>query len=74
MRNPIRSLMLAAACGAFAVTLAACATSSHKSVRTYDYNDEGKPAPKAEETERQVDEGEYHMVSPGEMVVEPKKN
>jgi len=49
---------------------AACETSSHKSVRTYDYNDQGR-AP-----ERKPDEGlnsEYQMVSPGEMVVDPKR-
>ena len=47
---------------------AGCETSSHKSVRTYDYNDQGR-AP-----QRQPDEelnSEYQMVSPGEMVVEP---
>ena len=45
-----------------------CETSSHKSVRTYDYNDQGRVQ------ERQPDEelnSEYQMVSPGEMVVEP---
>ena len=65
--------MLTAACGVATLGLATCATSSHKSVHTYDYNDEGKPAAQAAETERQVDEGEYHMVSPGEMAVDPKK-
>ena len=47
-----------------------CETSSHKSVRTYDYSDQGQ-AP-----ERQPDKelnSEYQMVSPGEMVVEPRR-
>ena len=73
MRNRQRFSMLAAACGALTLGLTACATSSHKSVRTYDYNDEGRPAPEATQTERQIDEGEYHMVAPGEMVGNPKK-
>ena len=73
MRNKLRNSMIALACGALGLMLTACATSSHKSVSTYDYNDEGKPAQQAAEAEREVDDGQYHMVAPGEMVVEPKK-
>jgi hypothetical protein len=51
-----------------------CATSSHKSVHTYEYKDQGHPAEKPEaQAETEEAEGEYHMVSPGQMVVEPKK-
>lgn len=49
----------------------ACQTSSRKSVRTYDYRDDGRPPGAAERTQQDADDGEYHMVSPGEMVVDP---
>ena len=45
-----------------------CETSSHKSVRTYDYNDQGR-APEQKPNEEL--NSEYQMVSPGEMVVDP---
>jgi len=51
------------------VGVAGCETSSHKSVRTYDYRDEGRPTERANEAEEQ--DSEHHMVSPGEMVVDP---
>lgn len=70
-----RMLAAATCCGVAAMLTAGCATSSRKSVSTYDYNDEGRPAAKTEAEPRpQAKEGEYQMVSPGEMVVEPKKN
>jgi len=52
---------------------AACETSSHKSVRTYDYNDEGRPVDRTGAREKQELNSEYQMVSPGEMVVEPRR-
>ena len=45
-----------------------CETSSHKSVRTYDYHDEAQAPEQRPQEER---DSEYHMVSPGEMVVDP---
>lgn len=73
MRNLQRNSVVAVACGTLCLMLTACATSSHKSVSTYDYNDQGRSAQQAAETEREVDDGQYHMVAPGEMVVDPKK-
>lgn len=49
---------------------AACETSSHKSVRTYDYSDQGR-AP--EQKPQEELNSEYQMVSPGEMVVDPHR-
>jgi hypothetical protein len=68
----------------FATTLAAilgsavllgCATSSHKSVRTYEYDDRpsGQRTSRPSETERVEDSGEWQMAAPGEMVVEPRR-
>lgn len=48
----------------------ACETSSHKSLRTYEYNDQGR-AP--EQKPKEELDSEYKMVSPGEMVVEPRR-
>jgi hypothetical protein len=49
---------------------AGCETSSHKSVRTYEYNEQPRPAQVTQEPEVQmVSPGE--MVSPGTMVVDP---
>ncbi len=62
-------LVLAAATG--------CATSSHKSVRTYDYSEEpprGRQASQPTETERVEDAGDWQMAAPGEMVVDPKRD
>ncbi len=63
MRNKFRALLAAVALIGFA---AGCATSSHKSVRTYEY-DENPPPERQEESESGSD---YEMTSPGEMVVE----
>jgi hypothetical protein len=52
------------------VGLAGCETSSHKSVRTYDYRDEAQ-AP--EQRPQEELNSEYQMVSPGEMVVDPNR-
>ena len=43
---------------------AGCASSSHKSVRVYEYDDE---PPRDRQVDDQLD-SEYKMVSPGEMV------
>ncbi len=44
-----------------------CKSSSHKSVRTYEYNNEPKqPDPHARQRSDELD-SEYKMVSPGEM-------
>ena len=70
MRTALR-LSLCLLMGAAAlIGAAACESSSHKSVRTYDYNDQGRvPEQKAKE---ELD-SEYRMVSPGEMVVDPHR-
>ena len=68
--------------------LLGCETSSHKSVKTFDYDGEPQPAreerssarlqrdqppPEAErEIETGEDDGEWHMVSPGEMAAPGK--
>jgi len=68
MRRTWRNLPCLLTGAAALIGAAGCETSSHKSVRTYDYNDQGR-AP-----QRQPDEelnSEYQMVAPGEMVVEP---
>ena len=51
-----------------AFTLAGCARSSHRSLKTYEYNEE--PAPSEQKQPQQATSSEYQMVSPGEMVVE----
>ena len=74
MRTLQRSLFTLFCCGLVSLLTLGCATSSHKSVHTYDYNDQGRPVEKpAAQAEAEEAEGEYHMVSPGQMVVEPKK-
>ena len=69
----MRNVQKLLACTMLALTalvgVAGCETSSHKSVRTYDYRDEGRPVQRENEAEEQ--DSEYHMVSPGEMVVDP---
>ena len=55
------------------IGVAGCETSSHKSVRTYDYNDEGRTPKRADARENDELNSEYQMVSPGEMVVEPRR-
>ena len=69
MRRIWRHLFCLLSGAAALIGTAGCETSSHKSVRTYDYNDQGRVP------QQQPDEelnSEYQMVSPGEMVVEPK--
>ena len=64
------------AVGAVALGFAVgCETSSHKSVRTYDYSDEPRGARTSQptETERVDDAGNWQMTKPGEMVVDPKR-
>jgi len=61
--------LLAGLLGAFST---GCQQSSHKSVRTYDYNNapsEGRRT--AQPVEREEDDGQWQMTTPGEMVVEP---
>lgn len=51
-----------------------CQQSSHKSVRMYEYSNEpaGGDRRAAQPAEEKVqDEGEWQMVAPGQMVVEP---
>jgi len=64
-------------CAFFAATVlvTGCQSSSHKSVRSYDYNEEPPDSRRAAqmEPEREEEEGDWKMVSPGEMVVDPKK-
>jgi hypothetical protein len=49
--------------------LSGCTQHEHHAVSTYEQQPAPEPAPEPEE--RVVEEGEYRMVSPGEMVVEP---
>ncbi len=60
------------AMGVVVMTLAiiGCETSSHKTVRTYDYNDQGRATRQAEEqpAEREEMRQDGEMVAPGEMV------
>ncbi len=70
MRNSWRHSLCLLTGVATLIGAAGCETSSHKSVRTYDYNDQGR------EPERKPNEelnSEYQMVSPGEMVVDPHR-
>ena len=59
-----RYLRLSAIAMAAAVLTLGCASSSHKSVRTYEYREEPPP----EQRQPVETESEYEMVSPGEMV------
>jgi len=54
--------------------IAGCATSSGSSVSTYEYDGGARPTAEGRpvETEREQDISEYEMVSPGQMVVEPR--
>lgn len=57
----MRSIIRIAFCGAVAIAfLGGCQTYSHRSVRTYEYNNEGKP-------QAQHLGSEYRMQSPGTM-------
>ena len=63
--------------GSLALVMAlGCETSSHKSVRTYEYSDQprGQRTSQPTETERVEDSGDWQMTAPGEMVVDPKRN
>ena len=62
MRHRIRFRTTAMGAVCLVGFCAGCETSSHKSVRTYEYNDQPRPAQVTQE------EPEYQMVSPGEMV------
>jgi len=64
MRHRIRYLLAAVAVAFVWGLPAGCETSSHKSVRTYEYNDESQPA---RVTEEELG-SEYQMQSPGETV------
>ena len=61
MRRYVRVAMTALLAAGLAV---GCASSSHKSVRTYEYDEEPPP----EQKQPEVGSAEYEMVSPGEMV------
>lgn len=67
MQSWTRSLSLGLCLAAIA--LAGCAVHTHKTVSTYDYDDSGRPQP----VEREHVDSEYHMVTPGTMVVEPRR-
>lgn len=68
MRTALRQTLCLITGAAALVGTAGCETSSHKSVRTYDYNDQGRADEKKPQEELN---SEYQMVSPGEMVVDP---
>jgi len=68
MRRTWRHSLCLLAGAAALIGAAGCETSSHKSVRTYDYNDQGQ-APE-QKPDKELN-SEYQMVSPGEMVVDP---
>lgn len=70
MRTALKHTLCMVAGAIALIGATACETSSHKSVRTYDYNDQGQ-AP--EQKPREELDSEYQMVSPGEMVVEPRR-
>jgi hypothetical protein len=60
----------------FAASLAAygfgCESSSHKSVRMYEYKEEPPRSQRtAQPMDEEEDDSEWHMVPPGQMVVEP---
>jgi hypothetical protein len=71
----ISRLVIVSSIGAAALVASGCKSSSRSSVRTYDYDDSGAPraVSKPVETEREVESGEWEMVAPGEMVVEPRR-
>lgn len=62
MRDYLRLAVLTIAVAGLAL---GCRSSSHRSVRTYEYDEE--PAPEQREEPAGAD-SEYEMVSPGEMV------
>lgn len=65
MRTRIGAIVVCLAAGL--LTVVGCKSSSHKSVRTYEYNNEPQqPDPHARQQSNELD-SEYKMVSPGEM-------
>lgn len=51
-----------------------CQTSSRKTVRTYEYSNEPRPARQSQREREPQSESDWEMVSPGEMVVDPGRN
>ena len=70
MRTALRHTLCLLMGAVALVGAAACESSSHKSLRTYSYNDDGKEPEKKPQEELN---SEYQMVSPGEMVVDPHR-
>ena len=74
MRIWLRSAGCVVAVVACTVGMLGCETSSHKSVRTYEYSDDGRAPAQAPEQELDSDyqmQSPGQMVSPGTMVVDP---
>lgn len=74
MNRPFRSGFAAATLFLIGAAGLGCQQSSHKSVRMYEYSNEpaGGDRRAAQPVEEKVqDDGEWQMVAPGEMVVEP---
>ncbi|MBI1825301.1 MAG: hypothetical protein HY287_04915 [Planctomycetes bacterium] len=76
MKIWIRNIGISLGCVAALCGIFGCATHDHKSTSTYEYNDERAgdhrdPPPTA--AERQKADSEWHMASPGQMVVDPSK-
>ncbi len=63
-----RLLGIASACVVVMGFLPACETSSHKSVKTYEYNDDPPPEKRSESKELDSD---WKMESEGEMTGDP---
>jgi|CXWL01.1.fsa_nt_gi hypothetical protein len=88
MRNRIRFTFAALVIAVNAVSLAGCQKSSHATVHSYEYSDQGKAERPVQEGEviREQPPSEYHMAAPGQMaapgemvppgrpVVEPRRN
>jgi len=88
MRNRSLSACIGLALGGVAVALAGCQHSSHSTVSTYEYSEEGRTERPdyADEIVREPSPSEYHMAAPGQMaspgemvppgraVVEPRRN
>jgi len=78
MRTWIRNwgLLVFAAC--VALSGLACERHDHRSMSTYEYNNDRGPDPRDHdpapvETERQQPDSDWHMRQPGQMVVDPSK-
>lgn len=72
MRQSFNGAKVLVAAGMTILACGACASHSHKSVRTYDYSEEDDRQPQAQSEKPSELNSEYQMVSPGEMVVEPR--